>query len=160
MLTEPGRREFSAQRFESQALFECQQLIILEMDDAAKLPLIRKSKIESILEIDRQSLEALGRLVVRDRTQATGHAQMHHHGGAIIEIENQVFGSPADCHHLMTGNARQYVFDTFVAEDTGKIDDAERLNPATDDAIDERTANGFDFGKFWHTQAIVVRAAN
>ena len=86
---------------------------------------------------------------------------MHHDGGVIIEIENEVFGAPADCHAPMTGNARQYVFDPFVAEDTGKIDDTERLNPADRRClIDEGTADGFDLGKFWHTQAIVVRAAN
>src|SRR4051812_27257777 len=120
------------------------------MDNAAEFPLVRKSKVESVVEIDCQSLEAQRRLVVRHRAQATGHAQMDDDGGAIIELENQVFRSPADCDDLMTGNARQDILEAFVAEDTGKIDDAERANPTTDNAIDERTANGFDFGKFWH----------
>jgi hypothetical protein len=80
-----------------------------------------------------------------------------HDGGVVVQLDNEVFGAPANTADGASCDPRQDVFDSVVREDAGKITDTQRVNALTDDLVNQGAADSFDLGQFWHTRTAVAR---
>ena len=156
LLLEPGGGEVARQRLQSQPLLQAKQIVAFDMDDAAKLALVRETKIGTPGEVDGQPLEAQRRLGRGDDAQRPGHAQMDDDGGAVVQIENEVLRAAADFRHGPARDPRLEIFEPLLAQHAGKVAEANGVDLAADDLVDQRAADGFDFGKFWHTRLTFV----
>ena len=82
---------------------------------------------------------------------------MDNDGGVVVEVDNEVFGAPADTTDDASFDPSQDVFDSVVRKNARKIADREGVDPLTDDLVDQGASDGFDLGEFWHTRTTVVR---
>jgi hypothetical protein len=101
--------------------------------------------------------EAKWRLLVGNRAQPAGHAQVDDDGGVVIEFDNEVLGAPADIADSTSREPGEDVFDSIAGEDAGKIADMQRADALTDDLVDQGAADSFDLWEFWHTRTTVAR---
>ncbi len=154
---EPRRREPTLQRLTAKPLLETSELVVVHVDDAAELALIGETKIEAVRELDRQVFETQRRLLMGDRAQPAGHPQVDDDGGVIVEVDDEVFGAPADTAYGAARDPGENVFDSVVREDAGKIADTQGADMLTDDLADQGASDGFDLGEFWHTRTTIVR---
>src|SRR5215217_1918134 len=92
-----------------------------------------------------------------DCAQPAGHSQVDNDGGVVIEVDNEIFGAPADTPDNTSLDPGEDVFDPVAGQDAGKIADTQRTNTLTDDLVDQGAADGFDLGEFWHTRTAVAR---
>ena len=83
---------------------------------------------------------------------------MDHDRGAVVEIDDQVLGAPADALDNSPPNMRQNIVDALITEDPGEIADMQRVDALTNDLVDQRAADGFDFREFWHTRTTDLRS--
>ncbi len=127
-LLEPTRRECPLKRLTAKFLLELAQRVFVNVDDTAKLALIRKPQIETVVELDGQMLETQRRLVVWHRAQPAGHAQVNNDCRFVVEIDDQVLRSPPDALDDAALDAGEHIFGTSAGKHPGKIADVERVN--------------------------------
>jgi hypothetical protein len=156
-LFKPRRREFALERLTAKPLFEKTKIVAVRVNDATELPLIGEPKIEAVGELDCQAFKAKWRLLVWDHAQPAGHPQVDDDSSVIVEVDNEVLGTPADTTNDTSFDPNQDVFDSSIGENARKITDPERADPLTDDLVDQGAPDGFDLGQFWHTRTMVVR---
>ena len=92
-----------------------------------------------------------------DRAQPAGHPQVDDNGGIVVEVDDEVLGAPADTADRAPFDPGQDIFDSLIGENAGKIADAERADPLTDDLVEQGAPDGFDLWEFWHTRTTVAR---
>jgi hypothetical protein len=157
-LFEPCRRESALEWLATKSSVKTDQIIAMEMNDAAELALIGEAEIETVVELDRQPLETKRWLLVRYRAQPAGHTQVDHDRGAIVEIDNEVLGASSDTEYDAPFDTGENVFDAVVGKHPGEIANVQGTDALTDDLVDQRAADGLDLWEFWHTRTVVLRS--
>ena len=117
-LFQPRCRKTALEWLATQPLIETVEIITVDVEDPAELALVREAQVESIVELDREMLEAKRRFLTRNRAQSSGHPQVDDDRGAIVEINKQVLGAPANALDSTPVDTGKNILGALVAEDS------------------------------------------
>jgi hypothetical protein len=83
--------------------------------------------------------------------QVPGHPQVDGQRRAVVKPEDQVFSTPLDIEDSSALEADSDVFRGVVAQDPGKVAQANGGDAGPDYIRDQRAAHCLDLWEFWHT---------
>lgn len=144
--SEPGLERFGAYR-----LFHTIELVRHQVQDAAKLALIREAEGRAVIEVEHEVLEPERRGGTWQDLKHAGHPQMRHEERVVVEGEEEVLAAapdPSDCLADQAGAGR---FDAKWPDDTGKGSNSKIGDRAAGDLVKESSTDGLYLGEFWHT---------
>jgi len=140
-----------AQGFRAETLRERIPGWFVDKQDSPELSLVPESKIVSVIEGQREMLEAHGWGMVRQHQQSTCHSQMHLEEEWAIGANGKVFATAFDTGDAGAGEVSTKCREIEITDHTGKIPQFGTGECCPGDECGETGAHCFHFRKLWHT---------
>ena len=90
---QPRARKGRVKWFNSEAVIERSRGVCVQVQDAAKLPLVTETEVGSVVEFDGQMFETNRRGGAIGEDEATGHKQVNHQTRAVVEGEEKILAA-------------------------------------------------------------------